>query len=48
MRTLKQLTVASNTMTEFDSRGDFENTVWSEEQAEQRSPFDGEAGVMES
>ena len=38
-----QLTCAQNMVKEFDAHGDTHKDVWSEEQANQRSPFEGEA-----
>lgn len=37
------LKVMQNALTEFDKHGDSNKAVWSEEQATQRSPFEGEA-----
>lgn len=38
-----QLSVTKNMLKEFDAHGDKSKTVWSEEQANQRSPYEGEA-----
>lgn len=38
-----QVLVGEGMLAEFDRHGDTGKTVWSEEQAEQRSPFEGEA-----
>ncbi len=38
-----QLVVGRNMLAVFDSHGDTEKTIWSEEQANQRSPFEGPA-----
>ncbi|MHB9024079.1 MAG: sugar-binding protein [Armatimonadota bacterium] len=40
---LGQVMTARNNLREFDKHGDTGKTVWMEEQAEQRSPFEGEA-----
>lgn len=40
---LAPLTIAENSLKEFDAHGDTKKTLWYEEWANQRSPFEGEA-----